>query len=84
MSHMKSIFRLCAVWGHFLGGGSAEPLPNFGGPQTSPKSNTHKSKNMASSPMRSSLLSLLLEHSFEEEETATMLITLLHPGEATT
>ena len=32
------------VWGPFFGGGSSEPLPNFGGPQTSPK-HTQKQKH---------------------------------------
>ena len=63
-------------WGRVLG-----TSPKFWGPPNIPQTHT-KGKNMAS--MRSSLLSLLLEHSFEEEETATMLIMLLHHGEATT
>ena len=63
-------------WGRVLG-----TSPKFWGPPNIPQTHT-KGKNMAS--MRSSLLSLLLEHSFEEEETATMLIMLPHPGEATT
>ena len=74
---------LLGVWGFgglFLGEGPRNLSQILGAPKHPP--NTHKSKNMAS--MRSSLLSLLLEHSFEEEETATMLIMLLHPGEATT
>ena len=74
---------LLGVWGFgglFLGEGPRNLSQILGAPKHPP--NTHKSKNMAS--MRSSLLSLLLEHSFEEEETATMLIMLPHPGEATT
>ena len=74
---------LLEAWGFgglFLGEGPRNLSQILGAPKHPP--NTHKSKNMAS--MRSSLLSLLLEHSFEEEETATMLIMLPHPGEATT
>ena len=74
---------LLGVWGFgglFLGEGPRNLSQILGAPKHPP--NTHKSKNMAL--MRSSLLSLLLEHSFEEEETATMLIMLPHPGEATT